>query len=86
MTIRLATIPIVLALATPVSAQEEHHHPMPEHLGTTHLETSCAAAVAPAFDRAVALLHSFTYDQADMASPMSRSAIRIARWRTGDAR
>ena len=66
MTIRLATIPIILALATPVSAQEEHHHPMPEHLGTAHLETSCAAAVAPAFDRAVALLHSFTYDQADM--------------------
>jgi tetratricopeptide (TPR) repeat protein len=57
--------PIILALATPARAQEEHHHPMPEHLGTAHLETSCAPSVTPAFDRAVALLHSFTYDQAD---------------------
>ncbi|UAJ12555.1 hypothetical protein [Polymorphobacter megasporae] len=38
---------------------------MPEHLGTTHLETNCARAVTPAFDRDVALLHSFTYEEAD---------------------
>jgi hypothetical protein len=58
-------IPIILALAVPATAQEEHHHPMPEHLGTAHLKTSCTAAVTPAFDRAVALLHSFTYGSVD---------------------
>ena len=58
-------ISIALALAKAVSAQEEHHHTAPEHLGTAHLETSCTPAVKPAFDRAVALLHSFAYDEAD---------------------
>ncbi|MGI4880820.1 MAG: hypothetical protein ACRYG4_25425 [Janthinobacterium lividum] len=42
-----------------------HHHPAPEHLGTAHLVTTCTLAVTPAFDRAVALLHSFAYDAAD---------------------
>lgn len=50
----------------PASAQEEHHHGMPEHLGTAHFATSCSPAVQPAFDRALALLHSFAYDAADM--------------------
>ena len=62
----MVLVPIALALATAARAQEEHHHhPVPEHLGTTHLETSCSRAVTPAFDRAVALLHSFTYEEAD---------------------
>ena len=62
----LALAPILLALASSLGAQEEHHHhPAPEHLGTAHLETSCALSVTPAFDRAVALLHSFAYDEAD---------------------
>jgi tetratricopeptide (TPR) repeat protein len=64
---RLAIIPFALALAPAVAAQEEHHHhPAPEHLGTAHLETSCAPAVRLVFDRAVALLHSFAYDEADL--------------------
>jgi hypothetical protein len=62
----LTAISIVLVLATPAGAQEEHHHPAPEHLGTVHFETSCAPAVTAAFDRAVALLHSFAYEAADM--------------------
>jgi len=62
----LAVILIALALATSASAQEEHHHhPAPEHLGTAHLKTSCSPAVTPAFDHAVALLHSFAYEEAD---------------------
>ena len=56
---------IALALAQSAGAQEEHHHPAPEHLGTAHLEVSCTSAVTVAFDRAVALLHSFAYDEAD---------------------
>ena len=64
----LAAISIVLALATSAGAQEEHHyHPAPEHLGTSHLKVSCLPAVTAAFDRATALLHSFAYDEADMA-------------------
>ena len=62
----LAVILIALALATSASAQEERHlHPAPEHLGTAHLKTSCSPAVTPAFDRAIALLHSFAYEEAD---------------------
>ena len=59
------TFLVLLALASPAVAQEEHHHGMPEHLGTAHFATSCAPAVQPAFDRALALLHSFAYDDAD---------------------
>ena len=58
---------MTLLLAAPAAAQEEHHnHPVPERLGTTHFTTSCAPTVGPAFDRAVALLHSFAYDAADV--------------------
>ncbi len=56
-------------LATPAGAQDmdmDMHHPAPEHLGAVHFATSCAPAVKAAFDRAVALLHSFAYDAADM--------------------
>ena len=80
----LAVVAIVLGLAAPVSAQEEHHHhPAPEHLGTAHVETSCATAVTPAFDRAVALLHSFAYEEADkgFADVASRDpACAMAHW------
>ena len=38
-----------------------------EKLGRVHFPTSCAASVQPAFDRAVALLHSFWLDAAGKA-------------------
>ncbi len=62
---RLAAVFTALVFAAPVGAQDEHHHTAPEHLGTVHFEESCMPAVAAAFDRAVALLHSFAYDEAD---------------------
>jgi hypothetical protein len=63
----LVTFLILLASSAPAFAQmEQHHHPAPEHLGTTHFKTSCSRAVTAAFDRATALLHSFAYDDADM--------------------
>ncbi len=53
-----------LALATTAVAQHEHGGTPPERLGTVHFATSCAAGVQPAFDRAMALLHSFWFSQA----------------------
>ncbi|HET8888755.1 MAG TPA: hypothetical protein VFQ41_07620 [Candidatus Angelobacter sp.] len=42
-------------------AQETHDHTAPETLGKVEFSTSCAAKVQGSFNRAVALLHSFTY-------------------------
>ncbi|MDB5479722.1 MAG: hypothetical protein JWO83_775 [Caulobacteraceae bacterium] len=62
----IAATAMVLALAAPAAAQEEHHdHPAPERLGAVHFATSCVPAVGAAFNRAVALLHSFAYTAAD---------------------
>jgi tetratricopeptide (TPR) repeat protein len=47
--------------------QEQHRHPRPEKLGTVVFPTSCAPAVQARFARAVALLHSFWYDEAEKA-------------------
>jgi len=46
---------------------EHHDHPAPERLGVVSFPTSCRPAVRPAFDRAVALLHSFAYALSDQA-------------------
>ena len=55
------------ALLLPVAARaQQHEHPATpaERLGKVHFETSCNASVRDAFDRAVALLHSFWYTAA----------------------
>jgi hypothetical protein len=78
---------LVLVLALPwwhaSPAQDSHHHGAPEHLGTVQFGASCAPAVIPAFDRAIALLHSFAYDEADtgFADVAARDpACAIAHW------
>jgi tetratricopeptide (TPR) repeat protein len=44
---------------------EEHHHVLTdEEVGSVHFTTSCSKTVAVNFNRAVALLHSFQYEQA----------------------
>src|SRR5262249_20660070 len=50
-------------------AQHEHDHPhaVPERFGSIHFPTSCKPEVGPAFERAVALLHSFAYAEAAKA-------------------
>jgi tetratricopeptide (TPR) repeat protein len=51
-----------LLLGTPAVAQHESHGAASaEQLGTVHFETSCSPDVRRAFDRAVALLHSFEF-------------------------
>jgi Tfp pilus assembly protein PilF len=47
---------------------DEHHHALTaEEVGSVHFVTSCAKPVSLGFNRAVALLHSFQYEQARQA-------------------
>ncbi len=48
-------------------AEEHHDHPAPEHLGAVTFPTSCRPEVSASFNRAVALLHSFAYADAEKA-------------------
>lgn len=52
----------------PVLADEGHHHDLTaQELGSVHFPTTCAQGVQKDFDRSVALLHSFQYEQARAA-------------------
>src|SRR6476661_11018506 len=54
-----------LLLARAAAAQEDHHHHGgTETLGEVHFPVSCKAETQAAFTRAVALLHSFGYEEA----------------------
>lgn len=49
-----------------LTADDDHHHFDPtEKLGTVSFPTSCAAGQQKSFERGVALLHSFAYEEAD---------------------
>ena len=52
---------IAIVAASPIAAQHEQHGGK-EALGRVSFPTSCAAAVQPEIDRAVAMLHSFWFD------------------------
>jgi tetratricopeptide (TPR) repeat protein len=59
----------VLLCATRLALCDEgHHHSLTEEeVGSVHFSTSCQPALANNFNRAVALLHSFQYEQARQA-------------------
>jgi predicted Zn-dependent protease len=64
----LLSFTLVLSVAFPLLADEEGHHhedPTGQQLGTVHFPISCAAAVQKPFERGVALLHSFWYEEAE---------------------
>ncbi|MGA8763598.1 MAG: hypothetical protein WB562_12095 [Candidatus Sulfotelmatobacter sp.] len=64
---RLLTAALAAFLfSTPLAlADEGHHHALTEEeVGSVHFLTSCSPALASDFNRAVALLHSFQYEQA----------------------
>jgi tetratricopeptide (TPR) repeat protein len=67
----LGTVVLACALAAAGAPADEkdqpHRHARPEKLGTVNFPTSCAPAVQAPFARAVALLHSFWYDEAEKA-------------------
>src|ERR1051325_9652485 len=72
----------------PLLAQGEEHPPAHlagdwEGLGSVHFAVSCAPAVQRVFDRAVALLHSFGYEEARLAFQAVAKAdptCAMARW------
>ena len=86
----LAGVTVAGAMAVAPIVAQEHQHAAPEKLGTVHFETSCAPAAEPAFDRAMALLHSFEFASAiqgftstlgaDSSCAMAQWGIAMARW------
>ena len=89
--ITVCVLPVCALFTASLSAQQ-HQHPSggPEKLGTVHFQTSCAARVAPIFDRGVALLHSFEFGASsaafeqvlasDSACAMAWWGIALSRW------
>jgi len=65
------SLPLSLSLSLPTygddGPQHDHQHEGPEKLGTVDFPVSCNAAAQRAFGRAVALIHSFWYDEAEKA-------------------
>jgi hypothetical protein len=59
----VATATVVASMVATSLVAQEHAHPGQgsEKLGTVHFRTTCTPAVAPRFDRAIALLHSFEF-------------------------
>jgi tetratricopeptide (TPR) repeat protein len=58
----------IIFIAPLARCDDEHHHALTtEEVGSVHFATSCSKTVGPSFNRAVALLHSFQYEQARKA-------------------
>ena len=66
---RAVIVVLALAFGAAVYAADDEHrsHPPPEKLGTVTFPTSCTRALQPAFERALALLHSFAYSASEDA-------------------
>ena len=63
----LVSLAIMAPAAVLLAQGGEHEHSYTgpgEGLGRAHMDTSCSAAVAAEFDRALALLHNFWYVRA----------------------
>ena len=65
----LRCFPLLVALAVggPAHADDDHAHMHGDHLGKVSFQTSCDPKVQPAFERAVAMLHSFWYSAGEQA-------------------
>jgi tetratricopeptide (TPR) repeat protein len=87
---RFLTALLLLAGSLVVSASQQHEHQPPEKLGQVQFETSCSPGVAAPFNRAVALLHSFSFSTAreafaqvakqDPTCAMAHWGIAMATW------
>jgi tetratricopeptide (TPR) repeat protein len=79
---------ILLLAPNPARAQADHHHA--ETLGTVTFATSCNPQVQPQFNRAVALMHSFQFQNAieafdailvtDPSCSIAYWGIALSRW------
>ena len=64
----LTALVACLLFATLAIAQDEHHHALSdEEVGSVRFSTSCRSDLAQSFNRAVAQLHSFQYEDARAA-------------------
>jgi tetratricopeptide (TPR) repeat protein len=63
----LLTLALLMFCACPLFADEGHHHEdlTEKQLGTVHFPVSCAPAAQKPFERGIALLHSFWYEEAE---------------------
>ena len=60
----IALLAVILAAFVPVWGDEGHQHQLTEQeVGSVHFANSCSAEVQPSFQRGIALLHSFQYEQ-----------------------
>ena len=91
--VSVASAAILFAAPAPAAHSQEHAHQKvdpAEKLGTVHFATSCSPKVAPQFDRAVALVHSFEFGAsirafnevlaADSTCAMAHWGIALSRW------
>jgi len=59
-----------LLFSWPLLAQEEHHHTEPlEKIGKVSFPITCNQSVQKEFERGLALLHSFWYEEARQRTP-----------------
>ena len=81
----LSAAAMTLCLAAGVPADEGHSHDHGEQLGKVDFPVTCNAAAGAAFERGVALLHSFQYDDAETAFADAATAdptCAMAHWGT----
>jgi hypothetical protein len=91
--VSVAAVAVLLALPALAAYPQNHVHTdaaAAERLGTVHFATSCSPSVAPTFDRAVALLHSFEFGASirgfnevlagDSTCAMADWGIALSRW------
>lgn len=69
----------------PALADEGHHEELTaEQLGTVHFSISCSPESQKTFEKGIALLHSFWYEEAQRLTKIFRKPIPNAPWRIGD--
>jgi hypothetical protein len=84
---------VLFAFPASTAYSQDHAHPATaptDQFGTVHFATSCSPKVAPQFDRAVALLHSFEFRESirtfnevlatDSTCAMAHWGIALSRW------
>jgi tetratricopeptide (TPR) repeat protein len=63
--VRIVVLFICILFASFALCRDEHHHVLTqEEVGSVHFSTSCSKTIESSFNRSVALLHSFQYEQA----------------------